>query len=298
MNKKFSIGIPIFNEEYNIARLLKSIQNQNICDFDLEKIIIYNDGSTDNTELEIKKILTENNWLKNKVEYISASQNKGKAFGLNVIFEKCNSEFCVLIDSDMILKSSNVLASLLMPMFEDKKIGLSNGWYKLEGGRSILGKVLNFSLDILKEIGKHKNFYTASGAIMILREDVYKKIIFPEKITRIDSFMYLFAIKSGYRYLFNPKAEVVDSQKIRLFGLFWFVNIQKRSTKFPPVFDELFSKKTIEYETALDLREKATVFLKVFLKKPLSGILYFFYKTTSVIFLFLHPSRASHLWRR
>ena len=44
-----TIGIPAYNEEKNIGRLLKSLSNQKGDDFTLNEIVVLSDGSTDMT---------------------------------------------------------------------------------------------------------------------------------------------------------------------------------------------------------------------------------------------------------
>ena len=51
-----SIGIPAFNEEANIYFLLKDLLSQKMDQFNLERIIVNSDGSTDDTIEQVKRI--------------------------------------------------------------------------------------------------------------------------------------------------------------------------------------------------------------------------------------------------
>lgn len=154
----FSVGIPIYNEEFNIVKLLKSIRKQKLDEYNLVSIILYNDGSTDGTNLKILELIKQEKWFEHKIIYFLSNKNKGKACGLNRIFERCNEEFIVLIDSDMVLDNINTFSVLLNPLVNDRFIGLTNGWYRILNKKNCLSQVLNFSLDILREIGKKSHY--------------------------------------------------------------------------------------------------------------------------------------------
>jgi len=92
-----SIIIPIYNEEGNISelynRLKKTIKPLKIN----YEIIFINDGSTDNSLLEIDKI----NDLDENIFFINLSRNFGHQVAITAGIEKCNGDIAVLIDGDL-----------------------------------------------------------------------------------------------------------------------------------------------------------------------------------------------------
>ncbi len=109
---KLSILMPCYNEEKNIApffeeciKTFKQVKN-------IEYIFI-NDGSTDNTLKEIKKIIKKyNNTL---IKCLDFSRNFGKESAMLAGFENSNGDFVAVIDTDLqqhpkyILKMLNFL---------------------------------------------------------------------------------------------------------------------------------------------------------------------------------------------
>ena len=93
--KKFTIIIPVKNEEKNIPILIQKIQEQKI-DYEYE-ILFINDGSTDNTWKVIKNINYENN----KIKGISFSKNFGHQIALSAGIDNCNSDFLIMMDGDL-----------------------------------------------------------------------------------------------------------------------------------------------------------------------------------------------------
>ena len=85
---KKSIIVPVYNEEGNIGELIDKI-SLNISKED--EIIIVNDGSTDNTESEIK---TRNCIL------ISLEKNMGKGFAMRSGIQKAQGDFIIFMGGD------------------------------------------------------------------------------------------------------------------------------------------------------------------------------------------------------
>ena len=86
MNK--SVIIPVYNEEGNIGNLIDKI---NLYLDDNDELIIVNDGSKDNTELEIKS---------KKCILITLEKNKGKGFAMRAGIEKAKGDLIVFMGGD------------------------------------------------------------------------------------------------------------------------------------------------------------------------------------------------------
>lgn len=117
-----TIGIPAYNEEANIQKLLKALLQQKTTNYRLEKIIVVSDGSTDRTEELVKSIKRKQILLLiNKRRLgLNATQNK--------ILRKSKSDILVLFDADVLPKDKNCVASLIS-LSSYRKI-LSNEAYK------------------------------------------------------------------------------------------------------------------------------------------------------------------------
>ena len=90
---KFSILIPVHNEENYVLEVLKRVNNQKK-KFDLE-IIVSNDGSTDKT----KTLLEENSNLYDILVNNEANLGKGSAIRLGL--SKAQGEFVLIQDADL-----------------------------------------------------------------------------------------------------------------------------------------------------------------------------------------------------
>ncbi|MCR5800469.1 MAG: glycosyltransferase family 2 protein [Lachnospiraceae bacterium] len=95
-----SIIIPCYNEEENISyfydELMKNKDFFEKRELDLEMIYI-NDGSSDNTAEEVKKLHEADN----RVKLISFSRNFGKEAAIYAGFKKAAGDYAVMMDADL-----------------------------------------------------------------------------------------------------------------------------------------------------------------------------------------------------
>mgnify|MGYP001590781332 FL=1 len=75
-----TVGIPTYNEENSIAKCINSILPQIKKD---DEVIVVASGCTDNTVLEIKKIMEKDK----RVKLIIETERKGKSSALNEIIK-------------------------------------------------------------------------------------------------------------------------------------------------------------------------------------------------------------------
>lgn len=90
-----SIIIPLYNEQRRIANLSKVYKYLDKCNFSYEVLLI-NDGSTDNTIKEFKKI-----GKKFRFDILSYDQNKGKGFAIRQGMLKAKGKFRLFTDIDL-----------------------------------------------------------------------------------------------------------------------------------------------------------------------------------------------------
>src|SRR3989337_1433871 len=91
------IGIPAFNEEDNLGKLLRGLKMQRVKKGQITKVIVASDGSIDKT-VDIVKTFKYS-----KVILIEGKKRRGKAYRQNQIIKLCNSDILVLLDADTLL---------------------------------------------------------------------------------------------------------------------------------------------------------------------------------------------------
>lgn len=124
-----SIIIPAFNEEEVIGSVVESITSA----FPESKIIVVNDGSTDDTADIVKKYQKQYSWIKlvnneNKIEKRLSGAKVIKAFylGYNTLMNH-DYEFIVKLDADLILPE-DYCERVSIAFKENSKLGLCGGY--------------------------------------------------------------------------------------------------------------------------------------------------------------------------
>ena len=122
------IIIPVFNEENNIKKCIKSLQNQT---YELSKIVLVNDGSTDNTLKIIKDISDKFKNIeiidfKNSVSKPIPGKKIIKAFNQGLNQNKIKYDYIGKFDGDLILPK-NYFEVMIKEFKKNKKLGLVSG---------------------------------------------------------------------------------------------------------------------------------------------------------------------------
>ena len=116
---RISIGIPAYNEEENIGKLLAALLNQKTDKIRIEKIIVVSSGCTDRTN-DIVEEFSEND---DKILLIKQDRREGKASAINEFLKVADSDVLVLESADTIPEKETI-ERLCFP-FIDEKVGMA-----------------------------------------------------------------------------------------------------------------------------------------------------------------------------
>ena len=119
LDVEYSVVVPIYNEEGSILQLDKEIK-QVMNKLGKYKIIYINDGSTDNTFEELKKL--------KDVCVINLSRNYGQATALDVGFRASSGKIVISMDGDLQNDPQDI--PKLLKKLKDDKLDVVAGWRK------------------------------------------------------------------------------------------------------------------------------------------------------------------------
>lgn len=116
MNYEFTIIVPVYNEEDNLLRVEKELKAY--CDIALKKtrILLVNDGSSDNSQALIEDICTR----QSDFEFIQFRENRGLSAAIKAGFDHVTTPLTGYIDAD--LQTSPEDFNLLLPHIEDHEL--------------------------------------------------------------------------------------------------------------------------------------------------------------------------------
>ena len=90
---KLSIVIPVYNEEKTLRKIIRSVENADLCGWDRE-IVLINDGSVDDTTQILKE-------FRDKHTVISLDENQGKGSALFEGLKHVTGDYVVIQDADL-----------------------------------------------------------------------------------------------------------------------------------------------------------------------------------------------------
>ncbi|WP_444936859.1 glycosyltransferase family 2 protein [Microbulbifer sp. JMSA004] len=98
-NYLVSVVLPYSNNKCSLLSTLESLQNQSLCSFDYEIIVVDDGCQDDNIEQLIYTKIPDA-----KINYYSYSDKKGAAYARNFGWKKSTGQIVIFLDSDQIVK--------------------------------------------------------------------------------------------------------------------------------------------------------------------------------------------------
>lgn len=188
-----SVLIPSYNRVFYIMQCINSIKCQR---YKKIKIIVYDDGSTDET-----KELMRN---EPEIQYIRSEENRGVGFARNVLLEKCKSRYAAWQDSDDLSHFDRITEQIKL-ISSSKSPFVYTNWryFKTEDSLDLAGKSIATKGDLSSCLGGllfdmqcagHYNFdqdITMGGEDLIWRNEIENDYGRGEIINRILYFIRL-----------------------------------------------------------------------------------------------------------
>jgi len=97
--KSLDIVVPVYNESENLKPLLHEITLKLADVFNPLTVILVDDGSNDDTPVNIKNIAKE--YKKISIKYFRFTRNYGKEIAVKCGIDQSESEFCSIMDGDL-----------------------------------------------------------------------------------------------------------------------------------------------------------------------------------------------------
>ncbi len=110
-----------YNEENNIGNILDSLIHQDTHTASIKSIIIVSSGSTDDTDVIVRKFEAQDN----RVHLLTQPQRYGKASAVNLFMKNVDSDVIVMISADTI-PVPQAIEALVSP-FADPSVGMVGG---------------------------------------------------------------------------------------------------------------------------------------------------------------------------
>ncbi len=200
-----SVGIPAYNEEKNIKKLMDSILSQTIDNYVLKEIIIVSDRSTDNTVKLIKKVKNK------KIKLIINDHRLGLAMSQNKLIENFSGDILILFNADVLPTNKNFIANVVKPFYKDSNLGIIAPKLVPLKAEGFIEKIINYSVSFKKNAyekwNNGNNLLLCCGGCRVFSKKFLSNFKFP-KLVAEDAYSYLACKKRQLNFLYFPHAAV------------------------------------------------------------------------------------------
>lgn len=205
--RRVTVGIPAYNEEKNIANLLKSIEGQagGGAPGGLVREVIISDDSSDGTPEAVRKFSTHSHL---DIVHLHHGKRRGAAAAWNEIFTRATGDMIVLYDADT-LPAPDCTARLAGALADNGDVGLCASNQQPIPAGGIAGRAATFIsrwLQSMRQAGLSK--YTAMGRGLSIGGAVAKKIAVPQEIIAIDLYLQCKVMEMGLGVKYDNEAVV------------------------------------------------------------------------------------------
>jgi glycosyltransferase involved in cell wall biosynthesis len=206
--KKYTVtvAIPAFNEEKNIAHIIRMVLKQKQINFTLSQLTVYDDKSTDRTVLIVKKL----NKQYPLISLVEGQIQHGKMFLLNEIFKHARHDITIVLDADIGLVGDHFIEQLISPIIMNSTVNMVVANEAPLQAKTLIGKILRASFVLWDYVRLSvpnqdhvQNFY---GAATAYRSSFAKTLQIPENLADERLYIFLMAKKTNsFRFLKNVK---------------------------------------------------------------------------------------------
>ncbi len=183
---RFSLVIPIYNEEDNIIDLLNEICNDLANKLKFE-IIIINDGSTDNTSQKLSQFNRAN------IKVINNKKNLGQSRSIHLGISNSSTDTIVTIDGDGQNIPKDIL-KLTKIYFEREEIKLVSG-IRIRRKDSIIKLVSSRIANLIRNLILRDNCKDTGCSLKIFDKNIFLSFPFFDGIHR---FIPAFYVRNNY----------------------------------------------------------------------------------------------------
>jgi len=285
-----TIGIPAFNEEANIGKLLQNLLLQKENGFVIEKIIVISDGSTDQTVKVVQKVKDK------KISLIKGKTRKGSSSRQEQIIQQCSSNILLLLDADIVPETNNFVRKITQPILKDESVGLVSAKILPAKPKNYFESVVVFShklkVSMDNDLKGNNEVYLCHGPARALSKKFYQTLQIPNTIGN-DAYCYFECKRKRFKFVYEADAVVRYRAPGDLMGQL------RQSTRFyecKSALQNFFDKETLETEYYISKQILVKTALKGLLKDPIRATVYTLTLFVSKLLKSIRVIKSTHLW--
>jgi len=205
-----TIGIPAYFAQENIEPLLRSLVVQEQKNQKIVEILVFSDGSTDNTVQNAQKVKDK------RIKIIEPKKRGGMAKGLLHMLSIFKGNTFLLLNDDIVIVDPKLVDKMVAPLLKNENVGLIGGNPQPFKGKTFVEKsgisAFNGYSNFRYSYKNGNTKYTCDGKLMLLTRDFVNSIKFPKSVKNmgnVDIYLYLSCIENNFAYRFAKNAKVL-----------------------------------------------------------------------------------------
>lgn len=289
---KVIIGIPAFNEEKNVGKLLASLLNQEENSFTIQKIVVVSDMSTDLTDSIVRKFNSK------LIELHRNKERTGKTGIIKFLIRQAKNskaDILILIDSDLGLEHQRTISLLINNFWKDNELAIVSGKTKPFSPSNFAQKVAYFNYLVWEKLLTKNDslFYRSSDQLIGLKMKYIEREFFDKFQFVHDEFFFLYCKRLNKGFLFEEKSVAFYKLPTSL------SDYRKQMIRFlstGKITNQNFQKNYVRNYHTITTVNKFIVFLQISMKQPVVGAFFLIFQLGLHIESKLRPMKISSTW--
>lgn len=270
MKDKFSVTIviPAYNEEANVADLLKNLCRQQESEGSIDRIIVVSDGSSDRTAECARSVNDQ------RIVVVEKLDREGKNVALQHIATVAHGDVLLLLDADTIPQHQDLIDRVVRRFRENPALDLVGLHTESLPGRSFVERVVarshGMKNDLYARINHGNTVYLFHGRACALSRRLYKSLVWPVNCPE-DAYTYLSCIHRGWRFQYAPEA-VILFRSPSTFGD--YATQSQRFRNGQTALEHVFNQRFLKKEYAIPAALKIQALVSWFIHEPVYTLFY------------------------
>jgi len=192
---KCSIGVIVYNEEANIAKLLTALQKQKLKQVKIDEIYVVSSACRDNTD----KIVSAFAASDERITLITEPERRGKSAAINLFLAAANNPYLIIESGDTI-PADDTVEKLISALAEDN-VGMSGGRPLPENDEE---SFIGYSVNLLWRLHHQMALISPKLGEMIAFRNIVDSI--DEKSAVDEASIEAVITEQGYKIVYIPDA--------------------------------------------------------------------------------------------
>lgn len=186
---KYSVVVPCYNEEKNIATLVKRFENvQESMKSEGFELVLVNNGSKDGTQQEIEKAMQEHDYIRT----VLVPVNQGYGYGILQGLKACKGEYLGWIHADLQLPPEAFL-DMAEKITDQENIFLKGRRHN----RPLMDRLFTFGMSCFESLCLGERLWDINAQPTMIHRKFFESLSNPPYDFSLDLYFYYMAKKNG-----------------------------------------------------------------------------------------------------